>query len=196
MASRSTAGTPSTCPVAPPFDASATVVDLTPAFLRARRARPPSAEVELAQLEPSQAATRESRDVVELLAAHEMSLARERRGLTLEVSDGDIEAELPVAVERFADAVPILIREPTPAFLLSGPLPARVIELPRPRPVAPAPPPLPARFRGLPLLVRVTLVCGWLVLVGAVGAVVSRMAWRAASPEAIAPSAVLGTAAK
>jgi hypothetical protein len=200
MASRSTAGSRSTEGLtAESFDAPATVVDLAP--FRGFRPRPPSTEVELAQFDASSEATRESRDVVELLAAHEMSLARERQalrppavpgrpalGLTLEVADGDVEAELPVAVEEFDDAVPTLIRDPTPAFLLSGPFPARVIELPRPPREAPAPPSVPARLRGLPLLVRVALVCGWLVLVGAVGAALSR-SWRATSPALPAPAA-------
>jgi hypothetical protein len=159
------------------FEAPATVVDDIPAPFRGVRPRPPSTEV--AQFEESYEATRESREVAELLAAHEISLARERRAL--EVEDGQIEADLPAAVEDFDDAVPTLIREPTPAFMLSGPFAARVIELPRPP--APAPPPsLLARVRGLWLPLRVVLVCGWLALVGALGAMLSRHAWRAPAP--------------
>jgi len=202
MASRSRAGTRSTIgrgsgppedrPVS--FDAPDTVVDPGPA---------------LAQLDASYAATRESRDVVALLAAHEMSLARGRAvrpppvprgrggGLTLEVSDSDIEAARPAG--DFEDAAPTVVPGSTPPFGLPAVLPSRTVELPpldavpaKPLVARLAPPPLVARFDWLPslvarlgrlpLLVLVPLACVWLVLASALGVLVSRTLSRAIRP--------------
>jgi hypothetical protein len=206
MASRSGAGTRSTGGLGngPPegraesFDAPSTIVDEIPAPFRGSRLRPPSSEAALAQLEPSYAATRESRDVAELLAAHEVSLARERRrigpppgprpslaGPTVQVSDSDIESELPAAVEDFEDAMPTLSREPTPALSLSSDaFPSRTVELPplQPASVPATPPSLLSRVLQLPLPMRVAMVVGWMVLAGAVETVVSRTVARRTAP--------------
>jgi hypothetical protein len=212
MASRSGAGTRSTIGrgSGPPedrpasFDAPDTVVDPGPA---------------LAQLDASYAATRESRDVVALLAAHEMSLARGRAvrpppvprgpgvGLTLEVSDSDIEAER--AAGDFEDAAPTIVPGSTPPFGLPAVLPSRTVELPpldavpaKPLVARLASPPLVARvlrlrslvarldqlpslvarLGRLPLLVLVPLACVWLVLASAMGVLVSRTLSRAIRP--------------
>jgi len=144
----------------PAFEAAATVVDPSLAlFVRSLHAR---AE---AELDPGAAPTRESKDVVYALAAHEISIARRRQSAepaVVELSELDLEPD-PEPDEDFEDSLPTRVKTPPPVltWLKQGRL--QIIE--RERVATPPPVKATINWRMLLLCAEAIVAAGLAVLV-------------------------------
>ncbi|HXU83411.1 MAG TPA: hypothetical protein VN914_18590, partial [Polyangia bacterium] len=120
-----------------------------------------------AELDPGAAPTRESKDVVYALAAHEISIARQRQSAEpamVELSELDLELEPDPALDLdFEDSLPTRVKTPAPVltWLQQGRL--QIIE--RERVATPPPVKATINWRMLLLCAEAIVAAGLAVLV-------------------------------